>query len=111
MIENETGKNLKCLRYDNGGEYYNKEFDSYYSYHGIHKENTVPRTPQENVVSQRMNRTIMENARCMRLHARIPFQFYDDVADTSVYLINRGPSSTLDGGVPKEEWIGKKVNY
>ena len=35
LTENEKTKRLKCLRYDNGGEYYNKEFDSYCSYHGI----------------------------------------------------------------------------
>ena len=58
-----------------------------------------------------MKRTIMERARCMRLHARLPLQFWVDVVDTTVYLINRGPSSSLDGGVPEEAWTGKKVNY
>jgi hypothetical protein len=42
LVENETGKSLKCLRSDNGGEYYKKEFDDYCSYHGIHREKTVP---------------------------------------------------------------------
>ena len=37
--------------------------------------------------------------------------FWDDVVDIVVYLINRGPSSALDGGIPEEGWIGKKVNY
>ena len=72
MVEIETGKKLKCLRSDNGGEYCSKEFDRYCSEHGIHREKIVPRTPQENGVSERMNRTIMERARCMRLHARLP---------------------------------------
>ena len=44
----ETEKKLKCLRSDNGGEYCNKEFDRYCLEHGIHRERTVPRTPQEN---------------------------------------------------------------
>ena len=35
-------------------------------------EKTIPRTPQENGVSERMNKTIMERARCMRLHAGFP---------------------------------------
>ena len=34
-----------------------------------------------------------------------------DVVDIVVYLINRGPSSSLEGGIPKEAWIGKKLNY
>ena len=72
LVENETGKILKCLRYDNGGEYCSKEFDSYCSYHGIRRENTILGTPQENGASKRMNRTIMKCARCMRLHAESP---------------------------------------
>jgi hypothetical protein len=111
LVENETRKSLKCLRSDNGGEYYNKGFDDYCSYHGIRREKTVPQTPQENGVSERMNRTIMECARSMRLHADLPIQFWADVVDTVVYLINRGPSISLDGRIPEEEWTGKKVNY
>ena len=91
MAENETGKRLKCLRSDNGGEYCSKEFDSYCSHNGIHREKTVPRTPQENGVSERMNRMIMERTRCMTLHAGFALQFWDDVVDTFVYLINKGP--------------------
>ena len=53
----------------------------------------------------------MEHARCMRLYERLPLQFWADVVDTIDYLINRGPSSSLDGGIPKEAWTGKKVNY
>jgi transposase InsO family protein len=75
---------LKCLRSDNGGEYYSKEFDDYCSYHGIRREKTVPRTPQENGVSERMNMTIMERARSMRLHAGLPLQFWADVVDIVV---------------------------
>jgi len=111
LVEIETGKKLKCLRSDNGGEYCGKEFDRYYSEHGIRREKRVPRTPQENGVSERMNKTIMERARCMRLHAGLPLQFWAYAVDTVVYLINRGPSSFLDGGVLEEVWIGKKVNY
>ena len=72
LAENETRKRLKCLRSDNGGEYCSKEFDSYCSHNGIRRENTVPGTPQENGVSERMNRTIIEHARCMRLHVGFP---------------------------------------
>ena len=41
----------------------------------------------------------------------MPLQFWAYVIDIVVYLINIGPSSSLDGGIPKEAWIGKKVNY
>jgi len=111
LVENETGKRLKCLRSDNGGEYCSKEFDRYYSENGIRREKKVPGTPQENGVSGRINMTIMERERCMRFHAGLPLQFWADAVDTVVYLINRGPSSSLDDGIPQEAWTGKKVNY
>ena len=90
LVENETRKRLKCLIYDNGREYCSKEYDSYYLYHGICREKTILGTPQENGVLERMNRTIMERARCIRLHVGFPLQFWDDVVDTNVYLINVG---------------------
>ena len=52
LVEIDTGKKLKCLRSDNGGEYYSKEFDRYYLKHGIHRDKTVPRTPQGNGVKK-----------------------------------------------------------
>ena len=58
-----------------------------------------------------MNMTIMECGRCMRLHAGLPLQFWVDAVDTVVCLINRGSSSSLDGGVPEEARTGRKVNY
>ena len=53
----------------------------------------------------------MERARCMRLHTGLPLKFWADAVDIVVYLISRGPSSSLDGGILEEAWIGKKVNY
>ena len=53
----------------------------------------------------------MERARCMRLHAGLPLQFWAYAVDIVVYQINRGPSSSLDGGIPEEAWTGKMVNY
>ena len=100
MVENETGKRLKCLKSNNGGKYCSKEFDDYCSYHGIHREKILPGTPQENGVLERMNGTIMECARSMTLHVGFPLQFWEDAIDV-VYLINRGASSSLDGRIPE----------
>ena len=58
-----------------------------------------------------MNRTILERARSMRIHAGFPLNLWANAIDTVVYFINRGPSMALDGGIPEEMWIGKKVNY
>jgi hypothetical protein len=58
-----------------------------------------------------MNMTIMDPTRSMRLHAGLPLQLWADAIDIVVYLINRGPSSSLDGRIPEEAWTSKKVNY
>ena len=105
MVENETGKRLKFLRSDN--EVDSKDFDSYCLHNGIHREKKVPGTPQKNGVLERMNMMIIEHARCMRFHVGFPLQFWADVVNTIVYLINRGPSSALDGGIIEEAWKGK----
>ncbi|CAA0825182.1 Unknown protein [Striga hermonthica] len=63
MVERQTGKPLKCLRSDNGGEYSSHEFKNYCADHGIRHEKTVPGTPQHNCVAERINRTIMEKVR------------------------------------------------
>jgi hypothetical protein len=58
-----------------------------------------------------MNKTIMEHARSMRLHVGFPLQFWTYVVDIVVYLLNKGPSSSLDGGIPEEPWTCKKAKY
>ena len=58
-----------------------------------------------------MNTTIMERARCMKLHAGSPLQFWYNAIDIVVYLIKRGPPSALDGGILEEAWTSKKVKY
>jgi hypothetical protein len=58
-----------------------------------------------------MNKTIMERARSMRLHEGLTLQFWEDVVDIVIYLINRGPSISLDGRIQEEAWTSKKVNY
>ena len=75
LVENETGKKLKFLRSNNGGEYCSKSFEDYCSVNGIIRQKTVPGTPQENGVSERMNKTIMECARSMRLSVGLPLHF------------------------------------
>ena len=58
-----------------------------------------------------MNMTIMERARSMRLHARLPKNMWAEAVNTVVYLINRGPSTPFDCGILEEAWSGKKVSY
>jgi transposase InsO family protein len=58
MVENEMDSRIKCLRSDNGGEFTSKEFMDYYNSHGIKRKFFVARTPQQNGVVERKNRTV-----------------------------------------------------
>ena len=72
MIETKTGLKVKCLRSNNGGEYIDGGFSEYCVIQGIRMEKTIPGTPQQNGVAERMNRTLNKHARSMRLHTGLP---------------------------------------
>ena len=110
LVERETGKKLKCLRSDNGGEYRGL-FEAYCRTHGIKLEKTPPKTPQLNGVAERMNRTIVEKVRCMLSHANLPKSFWGEAVKTTVALINLSPSRPLKGKIPEEVWYRKKASY
>ena len=109
-IERETGRKVKCVRADNGGEY-RGPFEYYCRLHGIKLEKSVPKTPQHNGVAERMNRTIEERIRCMLSHAKLPKSFWGEAMRTAVDLINLSPSVPLNGDVPERVWRGKDVSY
>jgi hypothetical protein len=72
-------------------------------------ERTVPGTPQHNGVAERMNRTLTERARSLRVQSGLPKQFWAEAVNTAAYLINRGPSVPLEHKIPEEVWSEKKV--
>ncbi|GJZ49983.1 retrovirus-related pol polyprotein from transposon TNT 1-94, partial [Tanacetum coccineum] len=109
-VENETNLRVKCFKSDNGGEYSSREFIEYCAENGIRMLKTVPETPQQNGVAKRMNRTLNERAKSMRLHAGLLKMFWEDSVATAAYLINHGPSVPLGFRIPEEEWQGKEVS-
>ena len=88
-----TGKQVKILRSDNGGEYMSDEFQRFCSERGIQRQFTIAHTPKQNGVSERMNRTIMEAARSMLCHSKMPQRFWAEAVNTAVYLRNRSPTA------------------
>jgi transposase InsO family protein len=71
LVENQTKKIIKVLRTDNGGEFCKNEFEELYKKCGIARQTTTPYTPQHNGVVERMNKKLMEKARCMLNGARL----------------------------------------
>ena len=72
---------------------------------------TVPYTPQQNGVAERMNRTIISKARCMLSNAGLHRHFWAEAASTACCLINRSPSIAINKKTPIEVWSGSLANY
>ncbi|CAM8944159.1 unnamed protein product [Rhodiola kirilowii] len=102
MVENQTDLKLKCLRTDNGLEFCNKAFNEFCTESGIKRHLTVPYTPQQNGTAERMNRTLLEKARCMLISAGLKPSMWGEAVITASYLINRSPCSALDFKTPQE---------
>ncbi|RLM60992.1 retrotransposon protein, putative, Ty1-copia subclass [Panicum miliaceum] len=111
MIERQTERKVKLLRTDNGGEFCSDVFNDYCRQEGIVRHHTIPHTPQQNGVAERMNRTIISKARCMLSNARMSKRFWAEAANTACYLINRSPSIPLNKKTPIEVWSSSPADY
>ena len=108
-VTNDVCKAIGTLRTDNGGEYLSTELQNYLKKKGIRHELTVPHSPQQNGVAERMNRTLVESARSMIAHAALPNIFWAEAISTAAYVRNRLPTTALkENETPYERWYGRK---
>ncbi|KAK3026910.1 hypothetical protein RJ639_041094 [Escallonia herrerae] len=109
-VEKQTSKKLKYFRLDNGMEYKDEEFLQFCKDEGIIRHFSVKRTPEQNGVAKRMNITLLEQAKCMRLNADFPKSFCAEAVKTACYLINYSPSSAINHQVPEENEERSKLD-
>ena len=110
MAEKQSGKQLKVLRTDNGGEFLSLAFQQHCKDSGIKRQLTVPYTPQQNGVAERMNRTLVETARTMLSYADLQHKFWAEAVKTAVYLRNLAPTSSNQGKSPLELWQNHPIS-
>ena len=108
LVEIERGKKLKVLHTGGGGEYTSTEFEHFLQSAGIGHEQTVPKTPEQNGVAERMNRTLVESVRSVLADAHLPHEFWAEALSTMVYLRNRSPTKAVSGKTRYEAWTTKK---
>ncbi len=107
MVERQLDKQIKTLRSDRGGEYLLGEFEDHLKEEGILSQLTAPGTPQQNGVSERRNRTLLDMVRSMMSYSSLPDSFWGYALETAAYILNQVPSKTVPG-TPYERWSGKK---
>ncbi|GJY22893.1 putative ribonuclease H-like domain-containing protein [Tanacetum coccineum] len=77
------------IRVDNGTEFKNRDMLEFYGNKGIKQEYSNARTPQQNGVAERMNRTLIEAARTMLADSLLPTTFWAEAVSTACYIFNR----------------------
>nr|GEX34675.1 hypothetical protein [Tanacetum cinerariifolium] len=87
LIENQLNKKVKAIR-----DYSN------------------PRTPQQNRVAERKNRTLIEAARSMLADSRLPTMFWTEAVSTACYVLNRVSITNPHNKTPYELLSGKVPN-
>ena len=93
MVEKQSGKKLKVLHSDNDNESVSQEFIDYCESEGIKRHYTTPGDPKSNGVAERMNQTLLERTRCLRLTAKLKKGFWAEALSMAAFLINRTPST------------------
>nr|GFA75708.1 reverse transcriptase domain-containing protein [Tanacetum cinerariifolium] len=70
QIQVGLNKTVRYVHTDNGTEFVNHTMTEYYEHIGIFYQKTVPRTPQQNGVIERQNRTLIQAARIMLIFSK-----------------------------------------
>ena len=108
LAETEKGVKLKTLRSDWGGEFTSTDFSNYCTSNGIKRQLTLPYSPQQNGVVERKNRTVMSMVRVMLKEKNLPRELRGEAVSTTVYIINRSLTKSVQGQTPHEKWTGRR---
>jgi hypothetical protein len=110
LTENQTGKRLKAVRSDRGGEFSSWNFKEFCDKHGIKREYTIPRTPQQNGVVERQNRSVQQMARSMMNERNIPQTYWVEAIHTVVHILNKSHLRPHSDKTPYELWFGRPAS-
>jgi Reverse transcriptase (RNA-dependent DNA polymerase)/gag-polypeptide of LTR copia-type/Integrase core domain/GAG-pre-integrase domain/Domain of unknown function (DUF4219) len=106
-VTNKSGQKIKTIRTDNGGEYTSREFENFLKLKGIRHELTVPYSPAQNGIAERLNRTLQEMALSQLIEANLPKCYWAESVATACYTRNRLPVLPFEMS-PFERWFGRK---
>ncbi|GJT30715.1 ribonuclease H-like domain-containing protein [Tanacetum coccineum] len=109
-LENKLRRKVKTIRCDHGTEFKNKLMNEFCAKKGIQREYSIARTPQQNGVAERKNRTLIEAARTMLADSLLPIQFWAEAVHTACYVLNRVLVTKPQMKTPYELLMGKSPN-
>ncbi|GJX13275.1 ribonuclease H-like domain-containing protein [Tanacetum coccineum] len=107
-VENLIDQRVKVIRCDNGTEFKNKEMNQFCERKCIKREFSVARTPQQNRVAERKNRTLIKAARTMLADSKLLITFWAEAVNTACYVQNRVLVTKPHNKTPYELFLGRK---
>ncbi|WJX51852.1 hypothetical protein P8452_38016 [Trifolium repens] len=110
QIQNEKDSKILKVRSDHGGEFENEPFEKICEEHGILHEFSSPRTPQQNGVVERKNRSLQEMARTMMHENNLAKFFWAEAVNTACYIQNRIYIRPILNKTTYELFRGRKPN-
>ncbi|GJX39075.1 retrovirus-related pol polyprotein from transposon TNT 1-94 [Tanacetum coccineum] len=102
MIQVRLKVHVRRVRTNNGTEFVNQTLREYYEKVGISYEKSVARSPQQNGVIERRNRTLIEAARTMLIYAKALLFLWPEAVATTCYTQNRSVIRLYHGKTPYE---------
>nr|KAJ0224692.1 hypothetical protein LSAT_V11C100043190 [Lactuca sativa] len=97
-----TGLKVKQLRSDHGTEFQNSTLEEFYDHKGIGQNFSAPRTPQQNGVAERRNKTLIEAGRTLMIHVGLPMSFWAEAVNTACFTQNRSLIHKIHKKTPYE---------
>ncbi|GJV02856.1 retrovirus-related pol polyprotein from transposon TNT 1-94 [Tanacetum coccineum] len=104
-------KQVKIVRSDNALEFAKGQCGPYLLSKGIVHQTSCVDRPQQNGRVERKHRHILDTARALRFHVKLPLKFWEDCVTTATYLINKLPSSVIGNVTPYEILLKNKPTY
>ncbi|KAI3515632.1 hypothetical protein L1887_14533 [Cichorium endivia] len=108
LIENQTNQKLKAIPCDNGTEFKNAVLDKFCGDKGVQRQYSAARTPQQNGVAERQNRTLIDAARTMLVDSKLPVFFWAEAINTVCYVQNQVIINKPQMKTPYEILYGRK---
>ncbi|GJW24724.1 integrase, catalytic region, zinc finger, CCHC-type containing protein [Tanacetum coccineum] len=102
MIQLQLKVPVRRIRIDNGTEFVNQTLREYYEKVGISHETSVARSPLQNGVVERRNRTLIEAARTMLIYVKALLFLWAEAVATACYTQNRSIVRLRHGKTPYE---------
>lgn len=109
LAENQTDAKIKKFRSDNGTEFDNGKFKSFFEKCGIEYQRSAPYSPQQNGLAERMNRTLLDRVRCMLIDSGLSRAFWAEAINYAARIVNSVPCKGTNK-IPDEMWFNKSVD-